>query len=58
MQDIEQRLLSRFKWGLSRIAPTGLRNKNFYLEKISEWVLVEIPEEIAEYACNATSNRT
>jgi chromosomal replication initiator protein len=33
MQDIEQRLLSFQMGTVSRIAPTWLRNKNFYLEK-------------------------
>jgi chromosomal replication initiator protein len=42
---------------VSRIAPTWLRNKNFYLENILYRDGVEIPEEIIEYvARNIKSN--
>jgi chromosomal replication initiator protein len=42
---------------VSRIAPTWLRNKNFYLKNILYRDGVEIPEEIIEYvARNIKSN--
>ena len=51
MQDIEQRLLSRFKWGLSAELTCRLTTKQesqFYINKLFRDG-VEMPEEIVEY---------
>ncbi len=50
MQDIEQRLLSRFKWGLSaELMPPDYETRILILENKMFRDGVEIPEEIVEY---------
>jgi chromosomal replication initiator protein len=58
MQDIEQRLLSRFKWGLSaELHQPDYETRISILKNILYRDGVEIPEEIIEYvARNITSN--
>jgi chromosomal replication initiator protein len=55
MQDIEQRLLSRFKWGLSaELHQPDYETRISILKKYRDGV--EIPEEIIEYVANIKSN--
>jgi chromosomal replication initiator protein len=58
MQDIEQRLLSRFKWGLSaELHQPDYETRISILKNILYRDGVEIPEEIIEYvARNIKSN--
>jgi chromosomal replication initiator protein len=56
MQDIEQRLLSRFKWGLSELHQPDYETRISILKNILYRDGVEIPEEIIEYVAR-TSNR-
>jgi chromosomal replication initiator protein len=57
MQDIEQRLLSRFKWGLSALHQPDYETRISILKNILYRDGVEIPEEIIEYvARNIKSN--
>jgi chromosomal replication initiator protein len=58
MQDIEQRLLSRFKWGLSaEISQPDFETRISILKNILYRDGVEIPEDIIEYvAKNIKSN--
>jgi chromosomal replication initiator protein len=57
MQDIEQRLLSRFKWGLSAELHQDYETRISILKNILYRDGVEIPEEIIEYvARNIKSN--
>jgi chromosomal replication initiator protein len=56
MQDIEQRLLSRFKWGLSaELHQPDYETRISILKNILYRDGVEIPEEIIEYV-NIKSN--
>jgi chromosomal replication initiator protein len=50
MQDIEQRLLSRFKWGLSAELHQPDETRISILKNILYRDGVEIPEEIIEYS--------
>jgi chromosomal replication initiator protein len=57
MQDIEQRLLSRFKWGLSAELHPDYETRISILKKYLISRDGEIPEEIIEYvARNIKSN--
>ena len=58
MQDIEQRLLSRFKWGLSADLQTpGLETRIAILEKKVYNEGIQLPKEVCEYlAYSITSN--
>jgi hypothetical protein len=56
MQDIEQRYYLVSNGDQQNWSPTWLRNKNFYLEKISVSRWCWNSEEIIEYVA-ATSNR-
>jgi chromosomal replication initiator protein len=58
MQDIEQRLLSRFKWGLSaELHQPDYETRISILKNILYRDGVEIPEEIIDVARNIKSNR-
>ncbi|MHC5310417.1 chromosomal replication initiator protein DnaA [Myroides sp. LJL116] len=58
MQDIEQRLLSRFKWGLSaEISHPDFETRSKIMESILYRDGVQMPKEIIDYvAQNVTSN--
>lgn len=58
LQGIEQRLLSRFKWGLSADLQTpGLETRIAILEKKIYNEGIELPKEVVEYlAYSITSN--
>jgi chromosomal replication initiator protein len=58
LQGIEQRLLSRFKWGLSAdLQPPGLETRIAILEKKIYTEGIDLPKEVIEYlAYSITSN--
>ena len=57
LQGIEQRLLSRFKWGLSAdIQPPGLETRIAILEKKAYVDGTDIPREVIEYLAYSITN--
>jgi chromosomal replication initiator protein len=53
IQNLEQRLVSRFEWGLvTDLQPPGLEMRLAILKKKAQMMEVELPEEIMEFLAN------